>query len=267
MSKATELKQKFSAQMEKLIDLIESDEINAEVETFFNVMSRFHHYSLRNQHLIMMQSPNATMVAGFKAWHAFGRHVMSKQRGIKILRPITYQKKDSEFSEDDPRSKGMSFAVTHVWDVSQTDGADMPDLTSISGDDHSAVLDRMMQFATDNKITVGWSDTGAAKGWAQPDQKLINLSDKIDKNEAVGVLAHELAHIMIDQSGKPGYVREYEAELTAYLVCERFGIDSKAPHYIKTYTYDDDGELRKDLTNALNAVSNFTKKLIDGVAA
>ena len=175
MSKATELKQKFSAQMEKLIDLIESDKITEEVETFFNIMSRFHHYSLRNQHLIMMQSPNATRVAGFKAWHAFGRHVMAKQKGIKILRPITYHVKDSEYPESDPRSRGMAFGVTHVWDVAQTEGEDMPSLTSVSGSDHAAVLNRMMQFATDNKITVEWSDTGAAKGYAQPDHKPSNI--------------------------------------------------------------------------------------------
>lgn len=262
MSKATELKQKFSAQMENLIDLIESDKITEDVEAFFNIMSRFHHYSLRNQHLIMMQSPNATRVAGFKAWHGFGRHVMKGEKGIKILRPISYQKKDSEFAEDDPRSKGIGFAVTHVWNETQTEGEDLPDLTHISGSEHAATLDRMTKFATDNNITVERGDTGTAKGYAQPDQKLINLSDKIDKNEAVGVLAHELAHIMIDQSGKLTEIKEYEADLSAYLFCDRFGIEHKAAHYLKSW-----GAERKDLEAALNAVSNFTKTLIDGVAA
>ena len=45
-------------------------------------------------------------------------------------------------------------------------------------------------------------------------------------------------------------------------MCKKFGIERKAAHYLKSW-----GAERKDLENALKAVSDFTKKLIDGVAA
>ena len=259
--KATELKNKFAASMETLIDAIESDQITDEVNAFWHVMSRFYHYSFRNQCLIMAQNPKATKVAGYKTWQTMGRQVQAKEKGIRIFKPILYKVKDSEYPDSDPRSKGMAFGVTAVFDISQTDGDDLPDITGVDGSEHAAILDRMTEYATDNGIDVSYDDTGAAKGYAQADQKIIKLSDKIDKNEAVGVLAHELAHVLIDQSGKPTEIKEYEADLSAYLFCDRFGIDHKAAHYLKSW----DAE-RKDLESALKAVSEFTGKLINGVA-
>ena len=260
--KATELKNKFAASMETLIDAIESDEVSADIEAVYKVMSRFHKYSFRNQLLILSQNPNATRVAGYKAWKGLGRQVQLDEKGIKIFKPIHYHVKGSEYPKNDKRSMGMTFGVTSVFDISQTKGDDLPDMTAVTGSEHAAILDRMTEYATDNGIDVSYDDTGAAKGYAQADQKIIKLSDKIDKNEAVGVLAHELAHVLIDQSGKPTEIKEYEADLSAYLFCDRFGIDHKAAHYLKSWGAD-----RKDLETALSAVSDFTKKLIDGVAA
>ena len=258
--KATELKNKFAASMETLIDAIESDEVSADIEAVYKVMSRFHKYSFRNQLLILSQNPNATRVAGYKAWKGLGRQVQLDEKGIKIFKPIHYHVKGSEYPKNDKRSMGMTFGVTSVFDISQTKGDDLPDMTAVTGSEHAAMLEKMVKYATDNIISVKWCNTGAAKGSARREQKLIELSDKIDKNEAVGVLAHELAHVLIDQSGKSYEIGEYEAELSAYLFCDHFGIKIKSPHYLKSW-----GAERKDLETALKAVSEFTGKLINGV--
>jgi len=47
----------------------------------------FHTYSLRNQLLIAMQRPDATRVAGFKAWLALGYCVRRGERGLRIFAP------------------------------------------------------------------------------------------------------------------------------------------------------------------------------------
>ena len=260
--KATDIKQKFTASMDKLIDAIESDEITTDVKAFWDTMSKFHNYSLRNQILIAIQSPNATRVAGYKTWQKMGRQVRKGEHGIGIFAPMKFRKTDTKYADDDPRAFGMAFKGTTVFDVAQTDGEDLPDLTAVEGSEHAAILDRMMTFATNNGITVKWCDTGRAKGSARPSEKLISLSDKIDKNDAVGTLAHELAHIMIDQKSKSYEIGEYEAELSAYLFCGHYDIEIKSPHYLKSW-----GAERKDLEAALKAVSGFTDKLISGVAA
>lgn len=50
--------------------------MGAEVGGILTESRRFHRYSLRNVMLIAMQKPTATHVAGFHAWHKFGRHAL-----------------------------------------------------------------------------------------------------------------------------------------------------------------------------------------------
>jgi N-terminal domain of anti-restriction factor ArdC len=45
----------------------------------------FHTYSLRNQLLLAMQKPDATRVAGFKAWLALGYCVRRGEKALRIF--------------------------------------------------------------------------------------------------------------------------------------------------------------------------------------
>ena len=55
-------------------------------KSYLNTMSKFHNYSANNIQLIEMQCPDATYVAGYKAWQRnFERHVNKGERGIRIL--------------------------------------------------------------------------------------------------------------------------------------------------------------------------------------
>jgi hypothetical protein len=45
----------------------------------------FHNYSLRNQLLLAMQKPDATRVAGFKAWLALGYCVRRGEKALRIF--------------------------------------------------------------------------------------------------------------------------------------------------------------------------------------
>ena len=67
-------------------------------------MSKFHNYSLNNTLLIAMQRPDATLVAGYRAWQKdHGRTVRKGERGIKILAPCKFKVEvDSEREGEDP---------------------------------------------------------------------------------------------------------------------------------------------------------------------
>ena len=74
---------------------------------YLNVMSRFHHYSYRNQILILMQNPQATMCAGYVAWqNRFKRHVKKGERGIKILVPFRHRVRDEEKEDGEEGEEG-----------------------------------------------------------------------------------------------------------------------------------------------------------------
>ena len=74
-----------------LQDLFNSDSYR----NYLSTMSKFHNYSFNNTLLIAMQKPDATLVAGYKAWQKnFERHVNKGEKAIRILAPTPYKIKE-----------------------------------------------------------------------------------------------------------------------------------------------------------------------------
>ena len=67
------------------------DVFNSEnYKNYLSVMSKFHRYSINNSLLIALQKPDATLVAGYKAWQEHKRQVKKGEKSIRILAPQTY---------------------------------------------------------------------------------------------------------------------------------------------------------------------------------
>ena len=64
--------------------LVSSDQWTAWLES----RARFRDYSLGNTMLIAYQRPDATRVAGYKAWQSLGRQVRTGEKGLAILAPM-----------------------------------------------------------------------------------------------------------------------------------------------------------------------------------
>lgn len=140
----------ITAGIEKgILELFESDRYR----NYLTTMSRFHRYSLNNVMLIHAQRPDATLVAGFSKWkNSFGRHVKKGEKGIQILAPTPYKIKQEEQKLDpdtklpllDENGEPITeekeitipmFKVVSVFDVSQTDGKPLPQISSaLTGD-------------------------------------------------------------------------------------------------------------------------------------
>ena len=110
-------------------------------------MSKFHNYSFNNTVLIALQKPDASLVMGFNAWKGKGieRNVKKGEQGIRIFAPAPYKIK-TEAEKLDPDTKKPiigedgkpitetkeitipAFKVVCVYDVSQTEGKELPTL-------------------------------------------------------------------------------------------------------------------------------------------
>ena len=87
---------------EGLKELFESEKY----KSYLSTMSKFHNYSFNNTLLIAMQKPEATLVAGYKAWQKnFERHVNKGEKAIRILAPAPYKIKE-ERDKIDPCDRG-----------------------------------------------------------------------------------------------------------------------------------------------------------------
>ena len=125
-----------------LKELFESERFKEYLKT----MSKFYNYSFNNTLLIAMQKPDATLIAGYTAWQRnFDRHVMKGEKGIKILAPAPYKVQEERKKLDPATQKPVldkdgkpvtetvevtrpAFKVVSVFDVSQTDGKELPDI-------------------------------------------------------------------------------------------------------------------------------------------
>jgi hypothetical protein len=109
------------------------------LEKYLSALARFHDYSFRNMMMIVNQFPEASKVAGFHTWRKLGRWVKKGESGIAILAPMIGRKKDegeSTQSDGSFRVKSKSvfgFRAVHVFDISQTEGEELPKLSEISG--------------------------------------------------------------------------------------------------------------------------------------
>ena len=214
---------------------------------YLDAMSRFHNYSWNNCMLIALQMPEATFVAGFRRWLQMGRHVRKGGTGIGIMAPLIYRSRDDSGADTSPAvDKSNSaersirgFKIVHVFDVSQTDGEELPQFATITGDP-GELLRSMEELIRSTGITLKDEVLGSGiKGVSR--QGEIAIAEGLPAAERCSVLAHELAHEwMHDQEQRRELkktVRETEAEAVAYVVCRSFGLDcsTRSSDYIQMY--------------------------------
>src|ERR1700728_1327766 len=128
----------ITANSELLIEQLQAGKSDA-LTNYLTAMSRFHNYSFGNVLEIARQMPTATRVAGFWTWKNLGRSVNAGAKGIRILAPIVgvKRKKDEEAQKDITKQNTrtlLGFRNQYVFDVSQTNGADLPEMHQVSGD-------------------------------------------------------------------------------------------------------------------------------------
>ena len=87
--KLEDIKSKTKDALDYLVQSLESGHSEVLAE-YLGAMARFHTYSFGNVMMIARQKPDATNVAGIRAWNSLGRFVKRGEQGILILAPMLY---------------------------------------------------------------------------------------------------------------------------------------------------------------------------------
>jgi antirestriction protein ArdC len=234
---------------------------------YLKAIGRFHRYSLHNVMLIASQKPNASYVAGFRTWNDLGRFVKKGEKGILILAPIVRRKAESEDGQEESSTSIAGFRAAYVFDVSQTDGKELPQIGTVQGDpqEHAA---RLRSFAETQGIVVEYSDQIAPARGVSSGGKITLLPGQ-SPAEDVSTLAHELAHELLHRGDRRGstsrQIRETEAEATAFVVSHAIGLEtgSAACDYIQLWKGDAQ-LLTESLGYVRQAASQMLTALTDG---
>ena len=127
------------------------------------------------------------------------------------------------------------FKVAHVFDVSQTEGRELPALavTELTGDVENFQAMYNCLAACSPVPVVQDFIPGAAKGYFSPSEGRIVLRPGMSQAQTVKTLVHEIAHAklhdpakVLPEEQKARREKEVEAESVAYVVCQHFGIDT-----------------------------------------
>lgn len=211
-------------------------------------------YSVGNQMLIAMACPEATFVAGFRAWLKLDRCVRKGEKAIRVLAPMPVRRRDGDptpATESDSEVRVLFKAVA-VFDVSQTDalpGREPPPLSPpsrpITGDSHADLLPRLQRFAGELGYAVEQrSLTGSASGWCDPEAKRIVVDAELPANARVRVLVHELAHALGIGYADLGRRRaEVLVDCVTFIVCGAVALDTGGESIPYVAGWGEDGEL------------------------
>ena len=158
-------------------------------------------YSVSNQLLIAFARPDATFVAGFRAWLDLGYQVGKGEKAIWILAPMKIKERDRLSGEETGETRTL-FRAVPVFDRAQVTGGEHaaalePPVAPLSGDSHEHLLVPLERFAGTLGFTVSFETIdGAAGGWCDYERKRIVLDAEQPANARVRVLIHEIAHAM-----------------------------------------------------------------------
>jgi N-terminal domain of anti-restriction factor ArdC len=236
-------KEVIAANVQALIQQLEAGHSDA-LTAYLNAMSRFHNYSFGNILEIARQMPDATRVAGFWKWKELGRSVKKGEKGIRILAPIigVRRKKNEEAEKDitkQNRAVLVGFRSAYVFDVSQTEGAELPELREMSGN-VGENRDRLISFIERQGIELAFTERIAPALGMSYGGRIAILPGQ-SKAEEFSTLVHELAHEMLHKAERrtatTKVVRETEAEAIAFVIGKAVGLDTgtASADYIQLY--------------------------------
>ena len=262
---------------------------------YLKVMSKFHNYSFRNTVLIAMQKPDASLVAGFSAWkNNFERNVMKGQKGIKIIAPSPFkirqevekidphtQKpiigKDGKPVTEEKEVKIPAYKVVSVFDVSQTEGKELPD---IAVDELTGDVDRYKDFFAalekTSPVPIAFENIeGGSHGYYHLEDKRIAINEGMSELQTLKTAIHEIAHAKLhdidlnapkdeQQPHVDRRTREVEAESVAYTVCQHYGLDTSDYSFGYVAGWSSGREL-SELKSSLETIRSAAAEIINSI--
>ena len=271
-----------------LQDLFNSDSYR----NYLSTMSKFHNYSFNNTLLIAMQKPDATLVAGYKAWQKnFERHVNKGEKAIRILAPAPYKIKEERDKIDpvtqellldkdgNPKKEEVeitipAFRAVSVFDVAQTDGKPIPELAAKELlSDVEGYQDMIRAVEAISSVPIELEEiAGDSKGYYDRDSKRIAVQENMSESQTLKTMIHEVVHSKLhskeveqdEQMKKDRNTKEVEAESIAYTVCQHFGVDTSdySFGYIAGWS---SGRDTKELRASMDTIRRTASELITGI--
>ena len=243
---------------------------------YLETMAKFYKYSATNCILIYIQKPDASLVAGYQAWQKnFKRQVKKGEKGIKILAPIPrkytkiVQNEDGE--EEEKEISYTAFRAVSVFDISQTEGEELPSLLSKLSADVSGYDELIEKLKKVSPVPVDFADiAGTSNGFYDLKNRKIVVQEGMSEAQTIKTLIHEITHSVLhnledgEEKESTREAKEVQAESTAYTVCKALGIDTSEYSFGYVASWSAGREL-KELQESLEIIRKTSRDLLEAI--
>lgn len=221
--------------------------------------------SLSNQLLVALACPDATFVAGFKAWLGLGYCVRKGEKAIRIIAPLPVKERDRATGEE-TGEKITLFKTVFVFDAAQVEPLPAGEPTPLeppshplTGDSHAHLIAPAVAFAESLGYDVSFEPiSGSAGGWCDTKRKRIVVDSGGPPNAQLRTLTHEVVHALgVDYERYSRAQAEVIVDTTTLVVLGGLGLDTSGETVPYVAGWGEDG--------ALEAVTQFAQ-LIDTLA-
>ena len=252
---------------------------------YLKVMSRFHGYSYNNTMLILLQKPDARLLAGYKTWQGMERNVKKGEHGISILAPSKkrFTKYMDKIDKDTRKPvldqdgnpvkvpkeiEYLTFYPTTIFDISQTEGKPLPVMAEeLNGQvtDYGIIMDSLKETAPAPIRFESWEES--KKGYFSPLLNEIVIKSGMSELQTVKTGIHETAHSILHSGTnnlKDSATMETEAESIAFIVCCHLGLDTSSYSFPYLATWSSSKEL-PELKSSLSTIQKTAHGLIENL--
>lgn len=238
---------------------------------YLEFCAQFHQYSFGNLMLAYSQFRTLTRIAGVKQWNKLGRYVKKGEKGIMILAPITVKKRgrvgknkqDEDGEENEEPQTITLFKPVYVFDVSQTEGTELPAIIQATGD-VSGYFPALEKFVRATGITLEYVGviSGNPGTLGESLGNHIRVCENLEPADKFRTLAHEFAHELLHKTKEREIktVRETEADATAFVVCRHFGVHCDTADYLLLHDSN-----AKIFLERLETIRRTAASIIEGI--
>lgn len=243
---------------------------------FLQTMSKFNNYSLNNLFLIVAQKKDASAVASFNAWKRLGRHVQKGQKALKIWAPYQVTRKDEKgqpvLDKKGQEVKDTRFRLVPVFDVSQTEGKELPKpVYELEGthQDYANLYRAAKETAAAKGVRLEISkEPMEAHGYYSPTENKIVIRAGMSERETLSTIFHEMAHAdlhnpkALEGQKLTRTNKELQAESVAYVVANHYGLDTSSYSFGYLANWSNEPDSLADLEAQLSIVQKEAADLI-----
>ncbi len=282
-----EAKKKIDVILEKIESGVKEVFESKKFQDYLDTMSKFHQYSVSNSMLIWLQKPDASHVAGYTTWQKLNRQVMKGEKGITIIAPCKYKRKQEVEVKDDkgnhicdengrPQKEEreveiQGFKAATVFDYSQTEGEPLPELVSELKDAVSGYDDYLDAIRDISPVPIRFDNIeSTAKGYYSPSKQEIVVQRGMPEEQTIKTIVHEVAHARLGHGSEDDHddrrTHEVQAESVAYCCCKALGLDTSEYSFGYIAGWSSGCDV-KELKASLDVIREQADKMISGIEA